>query len=88
MLHELTTNAAKYGALSEVNGHVAIKWARLSDDRLLLTWTETGGPVITRPSRQGFGTHVMETLIKLDLGGHMRFDWRAQGLVCEIELHI
>ena len=88
LLHELTTNAVKYGALSEIDGHVQIKWSRLSGDRLLLTWTETGGPAVTRPTRRGFGTHVMETLIKLDLGGELRFDWRAEGLVCEIELRI
>ena len=64
------TNAAKFGALSEINGHVEIRWTRLSDDRLHITWTETGGPVTTRPARRGFGTHVMETLIKLDLGGN------------------
>lgn len=88
LLHELTTNAAKYGALSEINGHVEIRWIRVSQDRLRLTWTETGGPVITPPTRHGFGTQVMETLIKLDLGGELRFDWRAKGLVCEIELQI
>ena len=79
LLHELTTNAAKYGALSEINGHIEIRWLRLSDDRLRLTWSEAGGPVITPPTRHGFGTHVMETLIKLDLGGQLRFDWRPAG---------
>lgn len=88
VLHELTTNAVKYGALSAINGHVEIRWALRADDRLLLTWTETGGPVITPPNRQGFGTYLMETLMKLDLGGDLRFDWRAKGLVCEIELQI
>jgi PAS domain S-box-containing protein len=86
ILHELATNAAKYGALSVVNGHVEINWLELPGDRLLLTWSETGGPVVTPPTRHGFGTQVMETLIKLDLGGELRFDWRAQGLVCQIEL--
>ena len=88
MLHELTTNAVKYGALSEIDGRVEIKWDRLASDRLLLTWTETGGPAVTRPTHRGFGTHVMETLIKLDLDGGLRFDWRAEGLVCEIVLRI
>jgi PAS domain S-box-containing protein len=88
MLHELTTNAAKYGALSEIDGRVEIEWIRLSDNRLLLTWTETDGPASEPPAHRGFGTHVMETLIKLDLGGELRFDWRAEGLVCEIELQI
>jgi two-component sensor histidine kinase len=88
IFHELTTNAAKYGALSEINGHVEIRWVRVSHDRQRLTWTEAGGPVITPPTRLGFGTQVMETLIKLDLGGELRFDWRAKGLICEIELQI
>jgi PAS domain S-box-containing protein len=86
LLHELTTNAAKYGALSEFDGQVEIKWVRLSHDRLLLTWTETGGPVVAPPAHRGFGTRVMETLIKLDLNGELRFDWRRAGLFCEIEL--
>jgi PAS domain S-box-containing protein len=88
MLHELTTNAAKHGALSVVDGHVEIEWVRLSDDRLLLIWTETGGPAIAAPIRRGFGTYVMDTLIKLDLGGELRLDWRAEGLVYEIEFQI
>lgn len=88
MLHELTTNAAKYGALSEINGHVEIKWGQLSHERLLLTWTETGGPAIILPIRHGFGMDVIEALIKIDLGGELRFDWRAEGLVCEIEIRI
>jgi PAS domain S-box-containing protein len=88
ILHELATNAAKYGALSEIHGRVEIKWVQLSDDRLLLTWTERGGPVITPPIRHGFGTHVIETSAKMDLQGKVRFEWRAEGLVCEIELQI
>ena len=88
VFHELTTNAAKYGALSVVDGRVEIKWVPRSDDRLSLTWTETDGPIIVPPTRHGFGTHVMETLIKVDLGGELRFDWRAEGLVCEIEIQI
>lgn len=88
VLHELTMNAAKYGALSEINGRVAIKWLRLSDSRLLLIWTETGGPVIIRPTRQGFGMQVMEALTKLDLGGVLRFDWRPEGLICQIEIQL
>ncbi len=88
VLHELATNAAKHGALSVIDGQVEVNWIALSADRLLLTWTETGGPITAPPNRRGFGTHVMETLIKLDLGGELRFDWRASGLVCEIALRI
>ena len=88
MLHELTTNAAKYGALSAISGHVEISWTWHADDRLRLTWTETGGPIVTKPARHGFGTQVMETLTKIDLGGELRFDWNAKGLVCELKLQI
>ena len=88
MLHELATNAAKYGSLSEVNGQIEIRWARLPHDRLHLVWTETGGPVVTPPSRVGFGTRMMESLIKIDLDGELRFGWRATGLVCEIEIKV
>lgn len=88
MLHELTTNAAKYGALSAIRGHVQIRWAWLSDNQLLLMWTETGGPVITDPVRHGFGINVMETLAKMDLGGEVRFDWSAKGLICAIKFQV
>ncbi len=88
ILHELTTNAAKYGGLSARQGQVELNWVAVSDHLLLLTWSETGGPVVATPSRRGFGTQVMETLIKVDLAGELRFDWRAEGLVCEIEFQI
>src|SRR5262245_4238775 len=83
-LHELATNAAKYGALSVVDGHVEIKWSRAADGRLVLRWTERGGPPVKAPTRQGFGTRVMERLIKGQLKGKMRLDWAVEGLVCEI----
>ena len=60
-LHELATNAAKYGALSVAEGHVQVEWSHASDGRLVLRWTETGGPPVKPPTRQGFGTRVMET---------------------------
>jgi PAS domain S-box-containing protein len=85
-LHELATNAAKYGALSVSDGHVEVRWAPGADGRLTLRWTETGGPAVTPPTRRGFGTRVMEGMIRGQLNGEMRFDWRAEGLVCEIAL--
>ena len=57
-LHELATNAAKYGALSSAQGRVQIEWS-CADGRLVLRWTETDGPPVKPPTRQGFGTHVM-----------------------------
>ena len=85
-LHELATNAAKYGALSVPAGHVQVEWSRASDGRLVLRWTETGGPPVEPPTRRGFGTRVMESMIRDQLKGEMRFDWRAEGLACEIAL--
>ncbi len=83
--HELATNAAKYGALSVADGRVHVEWSRLAD-KLMLTWIETGGPSVTRPRHRGFGTRAMQRLISGQLNGEMRFDWRVEGLACEIKL--
>jgi PAS domain S-box-containing protein len=83
-LHELATNAAKYGALSRPQGHVRIAWSRTSVGRVVLSWSETGGPPVSRPARQGFGTRVMKNMIEGQLKGEMRFDWRLEGFACEL----
>jgi hypothetical protein len=83
-LHELATNAAKYGALSEAEGRVRVEWSRETDGRLVMRWTELGGPPVKPPTRKGFGTHVMEAMIRGHEGGDVRLDWRAEGLACEI----
>jgi PAS domain S-box-containing protein len=85
VLHELATNAAKYGALSVAGGHVAIEWSWTSDRRLVLRWTESGGPTARKPSREGFGSELIELLTR-QLGGVTKLDWRAQGLVCEFSI--
>jgi PAS domain S-box-containing protein len=85
-LHELATNAAKYGSLSAPEGKVRVEWSRAADGRLVLRWTETGGPPVKPPTRRGFGTRVMESMIRGQLKGEMRFDWPAEGLACEIAL--
>ena len=85
-LHELATNAAKYGSLSGADGHVEISWSLTADGRLSLRWIETGGPaVITPPTHRGFGTRIMENMI-CQLKGEVHFDWRDQGLTCKIAL--
>ena len=83
-LHELTTNAAKYGSLSVPEGRVRITWSHDAGENLTLRWTETGGPPVEKPTRKGFGTRVMEAMVQGQLKGDIRFDWRAEGLVCEI----
>ena len=84
-LHELATNAAKYGSLSAAGGHVEISWSLAADGRLSLRWIELGGPTATPPTHRGFGTRIMENMIG-QLKGEVRFDWRDQGLTCEIVL--
>jgi PAS domain S-box-containing protein len=86
ILHELATNAAKYGSLSVPKGQVAVTWSRSPDGRLVLHWTESGGPPAKKPTREGFGTSVIERMIREQLKGEMHLDWRAEGLACEIVL--
>jgi PAS domain S-box-containing protein len=85
MLHELATNAAKYGALSVPNGAVVLKWSHEANGRLHLRWTETGGPTVQEPTSKGFGRRIIEQMIA-QLRGKASFDWRPEGLVCEITL--
>jgi PAS domain S-box-containing protein len=87
-LHELATNAAKYGSLSAADGRVEIAWSRTADRRLSLRWIESGGPTVTPPTHRGFGTSIMENIIAGQLRGEVHFDWRDQGLACEIALPI
>jgi PAS domain S-box-containing protein len=84
-LHELATNAAKYGSLSNAAGHIDLTWQHQPDGQLTLRWTETGGPPVQIPTRRGFGSRVIERLIG-QANGAAQFDWRPQGLVCEIAL--
>jgi PAS domain S-box-containing protein len=89
-LHELATNAAKYGALSVDTGRVSVEWSCTADadGRFVLRWTEAGGPPVKPPTRKGFGTHVMETMIRRHEDGEVQLDWRAEGLVCQIALSV
>jgi PAS domain S-box-containing protein len=85
-LHELTTNAVKYGALSVSTGNLAVTWRVAANGRLIISWTESGGPPAKTPSRQGFGTRVMDQIIRSQLKGDICFEWRREGLVCEISV--
>ena len=86
-LHELATNAAKYGALSDSDGQVDLKWSQETDGRLTLIWRETGGPAVQPPTRKGFGGRVIEEMIA-QLKGKTRLEWCREGLVCEINFHV
>jgi PAS domain S-box-containing protein len=82
-LHELATNAAKYGALSSPAGRVSICWTRQGDS-LLLDWREEGGPAVAAPSRKGFGSRLLERLLVSDLGGDIKIDYDPAGVRCRI----
>jgi two-component sensor histidine kinase len=84
LLHELATNAAKYGALSRPNGHVHVSWHR-SVETFVVTWTERGGPEVTTPSRRGFGSHLIEQSLET-FGGAARLEFPREGAVCRITL--
>jgi PAS domain S-box-containing protein len=85
-LHELATNATKHGALSTPGGQLRVEWT-LRGGTLQLRWRETGGPALDgAPVRRGFGTRVLDSTIRGQLGGTVRFSWEATGLVCEIEV--
>jgi len=87
-LHELATNAAKYGALAVPDGQVDLKWSHDADGQLHLRWTESRGPKVREePAHKGFGGRVIEQTVA-QRSGKTHFDWRADGLVCEITLKV
>jgi PAS domain S-box-containing protein len=85
-IHELVTNAAKYGALATGAGKVRVEWSQNSDGGLTLHWTEEGDTEIKPPTHEGFGTHVLERMISGQLNGTMQFDWQPKGLICTIKV--
>lgn len=88
-IHELTTNAVKYGALSVPTGrvHVAIVIdGKEPEPRLSLTWTESGGPPVATPSRKGFGTLLLQRLFSSQLGGEVAVDYRPEGAVARLDV--
>jgi two-component system CheB/CheR fusion protein len=88
LLHELATNAAKYGALSKANGEVSISWEVIQGDRgrkLKLVWKESGGPKVMPPLKIGFGSYLIEHGVQ---DAEIKRDYRPSGLVCTLEMPI
>ena len=83
-LHELGTNALKYGALSVEQGSVAVRWST-GGDRFRLRWEERGGPPVSPPTHRGFGSRMIERGLAAELRGEARIDWRPEGVVCTID---
>lgn len=87
VLHELLTNALKHGALSNNSGRVSVEWS-LADGpnpTLALVWTELGGPKVSPPIKQGFGSRLIERGLTADLQAEVAMDFRPEGLVCKID---
>jgi PAS domain S-box-containing protein len=79
-LHELATNAGKYGALSTERGRVDIHWGTTDGDTFTMSWTEREGPPVTEPKRHGFGSMVMETMAERSMDGVVNLDYAPSGL--------
>jgi PAS domain S-box-containing protein len=91
VLHELGTNAAKYGALSEHEGRVSVRWRCEGKDQatiLDLVWEENGGPPVEKPARRGFGTRLIERQLRLEFGGSAKLEFRKDGFVCRMHLEM
>jgi two-component sensor histidine kinase len=88
-LHELATNAAKYGALSAPNGRVSVTWTHAqSTGSVEIRWTESGGPAIEAPRRRGFGLRLIQDGLTSEFEGEVRLDFAPHGLDCHIRLPI
>ncbi|MFT4053950.1 MAG: HWE histidine kinase domain-containing protein [Novosphingobium sp.] len=84
VIHELMTNAAKYGALSEPSGRLEITWTFSEADGCDIRWTETGGPPTQAPDRQGFGSKLIQTTMVYDLSGKVEIAYPASGLIAHL----
>ncbi len=85
-LHELATNAAKYGALSVACGQIFITWSIEHGDRprMILRWRERNGPPVSQPSRKGFGSELIDRVLAFELAGEVRTTYDPAGVICEI----
>jgi two-component sensor histidine kinase len=87
IVHEIATNAAKYGALSNETGRVTLEWEIIADapkPRLRLIWAEIGGPPVTTPVQRGFGSRLIERSARDQLGGEATVDFLPRGVVCTV----
>lgn len=91
-IHELSTNAIKYGALSNASGQVTIDWQftaeRADGGPLVIAWVEQGGPPVTAPTRRGFGTRLIERGLSADMDGHASIEWTSSGLQSRFTLNV
>jgi PAS domain S-box-containing protein len=84
-LHELATNAVKYGALSQSSGNLELKWD-IEPESIVVDWRERGGPPVREPRSTGFGTRIITGSVERQLGGKATFDWQPDGLSCVLRV--
>ena len=87
-LHELATNAVKYGALSVESGRVEVTWTHTAGAGFTLRWVESGGPLVKPPERRGFGSTLLERVTGRELGGECRVDYHADGVRAVLEADV
>ena len=88
-VHELATNASKYGALSARNGRLSVHWAidnSKTPPCMDLHWIETGGPAVEQPRQRGFGSRLIEQGLPRELGGEVRLNFLREGVQCDVHL--
>ncbi len=85
-IHELVTNAAKYGAFSTPGGNVAVRWTLADDNSVSLSWAETGGPLVLPPTRRGFGSALIERALAMETGGRATLHYLPGGVACDVFL--
>jgi two-component sensor histidine kinase len=86
-VHELATNAAKYGSLSVPAGKLVVRWRTVmleSLPQLLIEWAESGGPAVVPPTREGFGSRLIQRGLAQDLDGEIKLNYSPTGLICVI----
>jgi CheY-like chemotaxis protein len=85
-IHELATNAAKFGAFCHPLGRVAVRWVLTTDGGIDLSWCEIGGPLVTPPTHVGFGTTLIERALAMETGGKATLHYHLTGVVCNVFL--
>jgi len=87
-LHELGSNAVKYGALSGDGGRVSIGWTLETSGRMRFVWEEQGGPAVAPPMRRGFGSRLIQEGLARELNGEVTMEYRPEGLRCELSFQL
>lgn len=86
-IHELATNALKYGALTATSGHVSITWTSENQEgelKFVFVWEELGGPLVSVPDSVGFGSRLISRVLEDDFGGAVELSYGATGLICRL----